>query len=638
MAYSLRADGLSDVHLPDGTVMPMALSPQQLQAMGHTEIAANAQRPQYSDERVAGPGGGPASPFGIKLRSGVELPDSIVGGGGVPFGQSAPSDKFAGVRVKLGGESDGGVRDLGRKQAAAEEYNRVESMRPAERMAYLNSKDAEKGVAVGQAPELAPHSATRGGEQPASDGALTLTPEQELAFREATRGGGGPVKSSLALGKRTEKYTTYGKVPDELSADINKRGDALEAKQTADLDSSNTQREQLLARRDAQYTQQMDDVIDQRMQRQAVNDRIQQLQQTRDQREQEVATMPPPDLQRYWGEKGVASQVMTGLSIALGGYVQGLRGGDNPGLEMANRAIDTWMKVEREKYDRASDTAKRADSQYGQALALYGTPEMAENDMRARAYAVRDSMLANQLDQIGNADAYAKGQEALQQGSLQRQQLKAQAFQLAGEKAVEDTLQQRTTGGGGSGNFLKGLKAAAEAKQTSDYLNGKTDVHGKPLAGAAASPLAVRFPDGSVAFAGNSKEKTQSQKAVRSAWGGMNDIDRLIQLTGSASSRAPGADEQGQAEALAAALLLKVHDAHGIATFQQATSDVMHEMLGNPTQFFRNPKSVAKLREVRRGLEDVIHEQKKFLAPSVSSNSEAPDDSELPDSAQEVVE
>lgn len=607
MAYSLRADGLADVHLPDGTVMPMALSPQQLQAMGHTEISASAVRPPAPQLAVAGPGGGD--------------PRDLAGGAGVFGVPRSPQEENAAQ-----------LRQLLSQAPQSHESGSAPSTK------FDVPLPADKPGGAG--PDLAPHTAPRtAAERPANDGAVTLTPEQELAFREATRGGGGPGKSSLALGKRTEKYTTYGAVPGELSADINRRGDELEQSQRENLTDHASEVARFQARREQQYTQQMDDVIDQRMQREAINTRLQQLQQTRDQREQEVATMPPPDLQRYWGEKGVAARIATGISIALGGYVQGLRGGDNPGLQMANDSIDRWMQTEREKYDRSRDTAARADNQYGKALAIYGTPEMAENDMRARAYAVRDAMLANQLDQINSADAFAKGQEALQAGALQRQQLKAQAFQLAGEKAVEDTLQQRQTGGGGGGTFLRGLKAAAEAKQTSDYLNGKTDMHGKPLGGNDSSPLAVRFPDGSVRFAGNAKEKTVAQRVVRSAHEAISKIDRLQQLTQNASSRSWGDEDRARAESLLGGLVFEAHDAMGVATFQEATKQNIERMVGDPEHFFRSPGAAAKLNELKRQMQDQIEANKNTLGKGATVGGDsAPDDSELPESAQEVVE
>jgi len=606
VAYSLRADGLSDVHLPDGTVMPMALSPAQLQAMGHTEISANAQRSAMSALAAAGPGSGD--------------PRDLGGGAGVFGAPRTPQEENARV-----------LRDLLSRAPQSHDSG------PANRSKFDVPLPGE--TSGGPGPELAAHSAPRGErEQSAGGSELTLTPEQELAFREAVRGGGGGGKPGLALGKRTEKYTTYGTVPEELSADINRRGNELERTQAANLETHNASARELTDRRDAELTRQMDDVIDQRMQRQAINERLQQLQTTRDQREQEVATMPPPDLHRYWGERGVASQVATGLAIALGGYVQGLRGGENVGLKMANDSIDRWMQTEREKYERSKDTAARADNQYGQALALYGTPEMAENDMRARAYAVRDAMLANQLDQIGNADAYAKGQEALQAGALQRQQLKAQAIQMAGEKAVEDTLQQRAAGGGG-GSFLRGLKAAAEAKQTSDYLNGKTDVHGKPLASSDNSPLAVRFPDGSVRYAGNAKEKTAAQRVVRSAHEAIGKIDRLQQLTSSASSRAWGDDDRARAESLLGGLVFEAHDAMGVATFQEATKQNIERMVGDPEHFFRSPGAAAKLNELKRQMQDQIKANKESLGRGApSAGDSGPDDSDVPESAQEVVE
>ena len=600
MAYSLRADGLSDVHLPDGTTMPMALTPQQLQAMGHTEIAASAVRPP-APPMVAGPGGGD--------------PRDLSSGAGVFGAPRSPQE-----------ENTATLRNL---------LSQVPQSHASAPTPQQTKFDVPVPASATQGVKLADPTGGGSGGKPAARGRADdgYGPIGDQIFAESVRGaGGGGGRSVLGLSNQKVKRTEYGAVPAELSADIAKRGDELEQTQQANLTDIHGQREQLQARRDAELTRQMDDVIDQRMTRQAINDRLQQLQTTRDQREQEVASMPAPDLHRYWGERGVASQISTAIAITLGGYVQGLRGGENVGLKMANDSIERWMQTEREKYERAAGTAKRADNQYGQALALYGTPEMAENDMRARAYAVRDAMLANQLDQIGNADAFAKGQEALQQGALQRQQLKAQAAQMAGERAIEETLTPRVVGGsGGGGGLLKGLKAVAEGRKAYTEAYGANP---DPKAAADARERQVRMPDGSIKFVPAASGRKEVQTAIDGRTDIISKLERLHQMQKN-SNLVTDMTARAEYDALAAA----VKSQATVLAGQGAMSKGDEENITNGI-----PTSGMHMKDAAAALAQTIAGQRSSLNSTIRGNVyEDPDattpyaaSSSAPASAQDV--
>lgn len=632
MAYAMRADGLADVHLPDGSVMPMALSPEQLEAMGHSPIADAAARPDMGpDERTASV----ASPFGVKVQRGGEqqLADFVPPGGGVPFGKGV-SDKFAGVRVRLGDSSTPatppGVEELARRQSASKEAADVEAMSPAKREAYFARKDAKgsAGPAAGQ-PELAEHSAPRGGggTTDAPSDSSELTPEELARIAAEGSSGGGPVRSQQYLKERKEKYTAMGAVPAELSADITRRQNELDAQAQSNLDSSSQGRYLANMTREQNLSQQQADLEDARQQREAVNARLSKLQQTRDARELEVANMKAPDMHGYWKDKGIASEIMTGISIALGGYLQGMRGGDNPGLTMANQAIDRWFSSQKDAYERSSGKLNSADSEYAKALALYGTPELAEAELKARAGAIRDGMGASQAERLGIGMDVADKQLNLQQSALAREAARAQWYQQAGAKAVEDTIATRQVGGSGGETYSKFLaRAAADAENKRKIF---------PKAGGD-DKRAVRFSDGSIRYATDPRAARQAQKEVEGASSAIDDISRLQQLGKDAGSRVWGEDERGQAEALANSMVFKIHDAFGVTTFQQATKDIIHDMTGDPVSFFRNPAAVAKLNEVKRQMQLKLQEKRKFLGGPRGGASEPEPAEELPESAQDL--
>lgn len=448
MAYRMRPDGLADVSLPDGSVMPMSLSPEQLEQMGHSPMAPE-------------PPPNPASALGPMAVAGHGAPGPAPG---LP-GQQQPDDMAA-------------IRDVaGNGQLSPDQFRAALSKAPAgthEDRPIPRAEDKFKTSGADErAPvELAQHAQPKA--SPSGGGSSQITPEDELVYRQAIGGGGGPVREQQYLKDRKLKYSEPGEVDPALSADIARRQSDLDEQQQSNLSESHYQQSQAIQAQRAALEQQQRDLEQQRQDRMRVNDRIQELSRVRDQREQEAAAIKAPEMSDYWKDKGVMGSIATALSIALGGYLQGMRGGANPGLEMANQAIDRWIAERKEEFERAKGRVSDATNQYKEALNLYGTPEAAELDMRTRAYAVRDAMLQNQINQIGTEDAFAKGSELLQQGQLERKQLAAQAMQHFGEKAVEDTIATRLTGGGGVSTHLKGLRAVAEERKLNQEIGGTT--------------------------------------------------------------------------------------------------------------------------------------------------------------------
>lgn len=452
-------------------------------------------------------------------------------------------------------------------------------------------------------------------------------------------GGGGGGRPKLAVTGETREYNEPGRVDPALAEDIKKRQDELDQSTSNSLEDQALHKGDYLEQQAELERQQALNVQDQIKRRQAIDAEIQRLNTKSQTAQDELANAKPKQVDQFWKDKGVGVRLAAGVAMIFGGQLALRTGGENQGDKMVNQMIDRWTNDQIQAYSAAKDKATLTNNAYKDALATYGSPELARTNLQLQALAAKDALVKNTAEQIGTQDALGQAQLALQDSQLKREQLTAQAQQLAGAHV---TAKLSMTGGGGGNDPFARIKKAAEAKKGLDYLEGNTDVNGKPFKSADASPLAVRFPDGSVRLAGNSREKTQSQKIVRSAHGAIEDIARLQQLTKDASSRTWGSEDEERAKTLAGGLTFKAHDAIGVATFQQATKDMMHEMIGNPAAFFRNPSAAAKLDELKRQMEDEIRNQKKFLAPAGkgSGGSDAPDETEndLPDSAQEITE
>ena len=83
-------------------------------------------------------------------------------------------------------------------------------------------------------------------------------------------------------------------------------------------------------------------------------------------------------------------------------------------------------------------------------------------------------------------------------------------------------------------------------------------------------------------------------------------------------------------------LIPKLHDAMGISGFKGPVVEMMHEMIGNPENFVRNPNSVARLDVLLRLLSNGIEAERKYLRAAPTGNiSAAPT---APPSAQDEDE
>lgn len=299
-----------------------------------------------------------------------------------------------------------------------------------------------------------------------------MDPAVEQVFREAlSRGRGGGGKPGLRVTSQTAKYFQPGEVPDEVSEEAEGARQAREGFDLELADRADSRREQYFQARQAEAAYRMKAFEAEQVRRDEQQRMLDDYSVKRDALFEEAAQLKAPEMEDYWGSKSDFAKVMTAVSIAIGGALQGLRGGSNPGLEMSNQAIDRWVASKREEYIRAKDRAENVDNQFARMVQTFGSENLATANMREQAFAVRDSMLADYAEQMGSVPAKDAAAQLLLAEQQKRAEAKAQAYAAAG-KEIEEKLSLTGGAGGGSPRLLKALGEAAQAAEYLKKING----------------------------------------------------------------------------------------------------------------------------------------------------------------------
>lgn len=119
-------------------------------------------------------------------------------------------------------------------------------------------------------------------------------------------------------------------------------------------------------------------------------------------RDAETSKLTPGSAKEVWASKSTFQQISAAISVALGGYLQGLQGrANNPGMQMIQDGIAQEISDQRAKYEASQARGEQARGDYADAVALYGTPEAAALDLTNRRLEAAAKLTEAQAERIG---------------------------------------------------------------------------------------------------------------------------------------------------------------------------------------------------------------------------------------------
>ncbi len=495
--------GLLNVTRDDGASMVIPMSEQDALAQGLTpETQGGAAPPAIPAPEMA-------NPFSM-----AKSPDAVAGPGGGPTDLGSGAGVFA--------------------QPAAAPDPRVVAQQLLTPMPVSHETapaatkfdvplPGERGGAP-KTPDLVPvgGGAHGGGRAQSQSAGSEMDPM--LANYINNGGGGGGGRPHMGVTSETRKFHESGPVDPALAADIAARQEELDQSTSNQLEDQALHRGDYLEQQAGLQQQQAQNVQAQMQRRQAIDNEITRLNLKSQTAQDELAAAKPKQVDQFWKEKGVGVRIAAAIAMFFGGQQAVRQGGPNTGLEMVNQNIDRWMNDQVQNYNAAKDKAALTNNAYKDALATYGSPELAQTNLQLQALAAKDALIKSTADQIGTQDALGQAQLALQESQLKRKQLQAQAQAQAGAD-VEAKLTMQG-GGGGGGDIFTRIKKAAEAKTGLDYLSGKTGPDGKPLSGGPevkdARERQIRLPNGEVVWTNSAVKGKELQDVIT---GNMQALD-----------------------------------------------------------------------------------------------------------------
>jgi hypothetical protein len=170
--------------------------------------------------------------------------------------------------------------------------------------------------------------------------------------------------------------------------------------------------------------------------------KLQEKQNTIEQREREASQATPQSRAEIMGSRSGLSKMMGALSIAMGGYYQGLTGRNNPGLDLINQTIAQEIADQRAKWEAAKDKVGFANNDFGKAMQLYGDPNVAEADLYNRNLTLAANMAQNHWKRAENEGEYSKQKEVAQALLEQAAAKKQEAHTLLNGQILQDTYKR----------------------------------------------------------------------------------------------------------------------------------------------------------------------------------------------------
>lgn len=108
--------------------------------------------------------------------------------------------------------------------------------------------------------------------------------------------------------------------------------------------------------------------------------------------------------------KNPLQQIGMIVSLTLGGFIQGKRGGTNPGLDMMNAFADRELKAQELNYQMAKGTAQEKQTAFAMAMQKYGNVDAARSAARAAMMDSFQTELAQQSARWRGTDAANRAQ------------------------------------------------------------------------------------------------------------------------------------------------------------------------------------------------------------------------------------
>lgn len=344
-------------------------------------------------------------------------------------------------------------------------------------------------------------------------------------------------------------------------------------------------------------------------QRAAVDRKLEQLNKYAEERETAAATMPTksPTEEFFKGSGGTFARFVAAASLFASAFASGVTGMPNYAMQIFQDAIKERSETLKNEYDKAVAAGRTARNAYADALALYGTPEMAMQALNDLGEAIADRYMQLEVEKQANA-------QQMQQFEMMKMQ-RAEARKARWLQRNADAAGQVTT------SFKNDTGSSGGTTASKEWVRIALDIRKERGKG---KENIVRLPDGTVGYAAEGAAKDAQKLVVAS-----NKVARLsrriLHLMEQPGSKSD-AEKRGQLNNLIIQLQAAYKEGQNLGSYDDGTAKLLERFTGDPTELFSFGGTAAKLKEIESGalqdLEDVKQFQLGITVPPQSVKSD----------------
>lgn len=341
---------------------------------------------------------------------------------------------------------------------------------------------------------------------------------------------------------------------------------------------------------------------------------------------------------RFWATKSAPQKIATFVSIALGGFLAGARGGENMAMKQVNEEIERDIKAQETSFHIKRAGLDASQTAYGQAVQRYNSTDAARSFARAAALDSVAAEIQRQQAQNKGVESQNRADAALAELAQQRAQQIQQGIAFVQPSATGPTYNVANRLGPQTAAQVNAQIAAEEERgfKLSEIDRKAQGEAGKDSAKGAADREKRWVPTSSTGkgyYAPTEKEGSEHREVQASTQEVLDLVDRIN--TNSASLGYTGR----VSDALASKVGLKSTSARKVQTdsvaligalnrmnkfgaLDKGTQDILDKMIGDPTSVMGNSTELSTIRanaiEKRRQIEKSSTGSKPSAVPEGS--------------------
>lgn len=143
------------------------------------------------------------------------------------------------------------------------------------------------------------------------------------------------------------------------------------------------------------------------------------------------------DPDRFWSSRSTGQKVAGIISVALGGFLQGARGGSNPGLDILNQAIDRDIKAQEFEFFSRKNQAEGKQTAFAMAMQKYQSVDAAKAMARAASIDAAQAQIGQMRALYAGTDAANRADMALAGLEREKQQQIQQGVRFLPSQVVQ---------------------------------------------------------------------------------------------------------------------------------------------------------------------------------------------------------